>query len=687
MTDQRPVDAKDARPRVFGFSLSFWKDAALRKLLASAGAEVRFGWPTAQDRVLVWGRANTAARGLTTAKRTGAGVITAEDGFLRSVKTGRQGAVSQSVILDHQGIYFEPDRPNDLRDILREGPNLTDTQVKEAQTAIAFIRNQHLSKYNDFAIEAPDLPQKFVLLIDQTRHDASIAGAGADEGTFQQMLETALAENPDAKVLIKTHPETNAARRRGYFDVNDASSRVILFRDPVSPWTLMHDAQQVYCVSSTLGMEAIFAGHRPVVFGNAFYCGLGLTDDRHAATQDMGQRSPEQLFHAAYVDYCHWYDPFTDSPSDVLTVAKTLATQAQFARSHKKPQVFVGMRLWKRGFLRRFFKDAAKAPLFIDDPQKAVSAAKRDGADVLVWSGKETPELADGCAREGITLYRVEDGFLRSAGLGAALIEPVSLALDDLGIYYDPTRESRLERLIAQSVDLPRHALHRAAELRTRMVALKLSKYNLQASGVALPSGQHTVLIPGQVEDDQSILKGAGQVKTNLELVEATRAAFPDSHLIYKPHPDVMAGLRNGGAADPKIAQIADQVLPDADIAALLDQVDCVSTITSLTGFEALLRGKDVVCFGAPFYAGWGLTDDRGETPSRRVAKPSIEGLIHAALVDYPHYWDPVTGVPCAVETILDRFAQGQIQRNARGSIRWLAKAQGLFASYAHLWR
>lgn len=43
---------------------------------------------------------------------------------------------------------------------------------------------------------------------------------------------------------------------------------------------------------------------------------------------------------------------------------------------------------------------------------------------------------------------RVEDGFLRSKGLGAELIAPLSLVLDDLGIYYDPTRSSRLEELI-----------------------------------------------------------------------------------------------------------------------------------------------------------------------------------------------------------------------------------------------
>ena len=636
---------------------------------------------------MIWGRTRTSVRGIGIAQKTGARLTTAEDGFLRSVRTGRQGDDPYSVILDQQGVYFEISKPNDLRDFLVSGPELSQKEAADACASISFLRENHLSKYNDFALKAPNLPTEFVLLIDQTRHDASVKGAGADEGTFQLMLETALAENPSAKIVIKTHPETQAKQRRGYFDATDVSDRVILYAKAVSPWAIMAQAKKVYCVSSTMGMEAIFAGHTPIVFGSAFYCGLGLTDDRHSAVTPIGSRTAEQLFHAAYIQYCNWYDPFKDEASDFNSTALSIATQATFRRKHKKPQIFVGMRLWKRGFLKRFFKDASKAPLFIDDPENAAKAAARDGADVLVWSGKETVELANCCARENVTLYRVEDGFLRSADLGAALIEPVSLALDDLGIYYDPKRDSRLERLITRSVGLPEYSLQRAEKIKDRIIALKLSKYNLQSDAPDIPADLHTVLIPGQVEDDQSILKGAEEVKTNLDLVKATRSAFPDSYLIYKPHPDVMAGLRNGGVAANEINQIADIVLLDADIADLLDRVDCVSTITSLTGFEALLRGKSVTCFGAPFYAGWGLTDDRGSVPERRQAKPSLHGLIHATLIDYPNYWDPVTGRPCKIETILDRFAEGQVQRKGRGSIRWLAKAQGLFASYAYLWR
>ena len=39
--------------------------------------------------------------------------------------------------------------------------------------------------------------------------------------------------------------------------------------------------------------------------------------------------------------------------------------------------------------------------------------------------------------------------------------------------------------------------------------------------------------------------------------------------------------------------------------------VDAVYVVTSTMGFEALLVGKPVTTFGVPWYAGWGVTDDR----------------------------------------------------------------------------
>jgi capsular polysaccharide export protein len=179
-------------------------------------------------------------------------------------------------------------------------------------------------------------------------------------------------------------------------------------------------------------------------------------------------------------------------------------------------------------------------------------------------------------------------------------------------------------------------------------------------------------------------LLGAGEIKTNQALLAAARAANPAAVIFYKPHPDVEAGLRDG--AVPDADSYADAVLTDTDPMTAINAVDQVWTMTSLLGFEALIRGKAVTCTGLPFYAGWGLTDDRGALCARRVARPDVVGLVHATLIDYPRYFDPKTGLACPVEVVVDRLQTGDIPALSRWN-RTVAKLQGAFASYAHLWR
>ena len=213
----------------------------------------------------------------------------------------------------------------------------------------------------------------------------------------------------------------------------------------------------------------------------------------------------------------------------------------------------------------------------------------------------------------------------------------------------------------------------------------RLSKYNLAlpAARLDIPAGQKVILVPGQVEDDASIRFGAGEVCTNQGLLEAARTANPEAYIIYKPHPDVEAGLRIG--AVESAAEIADVVAENAAILPLIELAHEVWTMTSLTGFEALLRGKAVTCLGLPFYAGWGLTEDLGPASARRTSKPGLAALAHATLIDYPLYLDPKTGKPCAPELLVERLATGEGKRRWR--LKVLSKLQGRFASHAHLWR
>ena len=107
--------------------------------------------------------------------------------------------------------------------------------------------------------------------------------------------------------------------------------------------------------------------------------------------------------------------------------------------------------------------------------------------------------------------------------------------------------------------------------------------------------------------------------------------------------------------------------------------------MTSLLGFEALIRGIPVTCLGAPFYAGWGLTRDLGPIPARRSARPTLDHLIHATLISYPRYWDPISRLPCPPEVIIDRLSGPDLP--AGPANRLLSRLQGRFASWHRLWR
>ncbi len=108
--------------------------------------------------------------------------------------------------------------------------------------------------------------------------------------------------------------------------------------------------------------------------------------------------------------------------------------------------------------------------------------------------------------------------------------------------------------------------------------------------------------------------------------------------------------------------------------------------MTSLLGFEALLRGAKVTTLGLPFYAGWGLTQDKRTPPPWRQARPDLLGLAHAVLIDYPRYFDPVTKHPCPPEVVVERLKTGALPKPGLGN-RALSKLQGSLATYAHLWR
>jgi capsular polysaccharide export protein len=320
-----------------------------------------------------------------------------------------------------------------------------------------------------------------------------------------------------------------------------------------------------------------------------------------------------------------------------------------------------GFSLRKRAFVRAF--SARPDVRFVRS-----GAAVTPGATLLLWGSAAAPHGAPSDVR----IVHMEDGFLRSVGLGADLTRPLSWVLDDEGIYYDARTPSALERLLQESSFEPQE-LARAAALRRRIVESGVTKYNLVRHAWTRPAGaRHVVLVPGQVETDASIAFGTVDIRTNLALLQAVRAARPDAWVVYKPHPDVVAGLRGAGVGEDQARSFCDEVLSEVSMHDLLQEVDEVHVLTSLAGFEALLRGKSVSCWGHPFYAGWGLTQDSHPHP-RRTRKLALDELVAGALLRYPVYVG-ADGLRCTAEEALDALLAWRARepRQDRWWRRWI---------------
>jgi Capsule polysaccharide export protein len=538
--------------------------------------------------------------------------------------------------------------PLSWHDLARDTPLDDSAALARARQAIDWLVSLKLSRSS--AICDPDLTPDvpFVLVLDQPRS----TGNAPSEADMAEMLVFAQTELLNARVVILGCDD-------GYFsDTEDP--RLTVLPTHANLYRLLEASTAVYTHSSGYGFDAILAGHRPRVFGRPWYGGFGLTADENPDPHSTHRLTRAQLFLAALMRATTWHSG--DRTLEIEDVLARLEARERATREDTPGYVASGILRWKHGFLRRYL---GRVSLTISDDPDVIAREKAKGRRHIAWGAATGADL------------RLEDGFLRSRGLGAALVRPLSLVLDDKGIYFDPTRPSRLEALIAERSPLTDAQRARIERFLSRLKASRLSKYNVGGDLPALPEG-YRILVAGQVEDDASITLGAGEISSNLALLQAARDAHPEAVLVYKPHPDVEAGLRRGKL--PEAARIADIIAMEADPLALIDACDAVWTMTSLIGFEALLRDKPVTCTGTPFYAGWGLTTDLGPVPARRAARPDLMSLSHAVLIDYPRYFAPQSGAPLSPEDALEYLAQAP-----KGRSRWaqaaLAKLRQLRAA------
>ncbi|MFF7397946.1 capsular polysaccharide biosynthesis protein [Achromobacter sp. NPDC008082] len=633
-------------PRLFG---TFYREIAeVPGIEALLGAHVRHvKWPhmTSSRRlsaVLGWGLRPTSYRARQWAAARGLPFIALEDGFLRSFGTGRKNP-SVSLVVDDLGIYYCATRPSRLEALLESDANLLTGEGANAQAAFETVLRLRLSKYNfakDFQPDQAKHGSKSVLVVDQTQGDASIFHGLATPNSFMQMLEAARRENPDATIYVKTHPEVNNGAKRGYLTHVKEDAQTVLIRESVNPLSLVSHMDRVYVVTSQLGFEAVMSGKSVTCFGMPWYAGWGATDDRQRCHRRQRQRSPIELFSAAYMHYTRYLNPVTHQRGTIFDATDWLQTQRSNAIRHTGRCIVVGFKRWKATNVLPFLHFDATQVHFVPSANSAARLKPTAEDRLVVWGGNSNTETVQLAMRSGASLLRMEDGFLRSVGLGSDFVPPSSLVMDSGGIYFDPSRPSDLENILNR-YEFSDEDRHRAQRVRAQILQNGLTKYNVEPRRrpAWASNSQHVVLVPGQVEDDASIRLGCDGVKTNLDLLRSARLAHPDSLIVYKPHPDVLARNRSGDVGLSSALRYADVVEKEISVVSCLDACDDVHTMTSLTGFDALLRGKNVTVYGRPFYAGWGLTRDL-LVIARRCRQLTLDELVAGSLLHYPIYWD-----------------------------------------------
>lgn len=492
-----------------------------------------------------------------------------------------------------------------------------------------------------------------VLLIDQPR-DASTSRAA-----FERMVWAARANHPEAEFWI--WPATNGAE--GFLSL--VSGLPVIAGRIASGFSLFATLpyiDHIYTVSAREGMQALLAGVPVHVFGRAYYAGWGLTQD-DSSVPDHGHRPTlAALFEAVYLRLARYLDLETRGVGTLENLLESIELQRAVRARYADCNRLAGARfqIWKRHFATPFLTAGGGSLRWVSAPQQIMP-----GERVALWGGKSAEGIP-----AAAPMLRMEDGFFHSDGLGSDMNAPCSQVLDRHGLYFDARSPNELTHILNNAC-FDAVELARASALRELACRLGVTKYNLgrRAPRWRAPAGRRVILVAGQVADDASIRYGTGAIGTAEALLELVRQRNPDAFLVYKPHPDVLSGNRSGLIHAQRLADVVDA---DADVLSLIDRADEVHVLSSLAGFDALLRGKRVYTYGLPFYAGWGLTEDELQQPWRE-RKLTLDMLVAGALLRYPLYWDwrmRMFTTPEAVVRLLGKTAGRPLRRIAWDPLR-----------------
>ena len=588
------------------------------------------------------------------------------EGFLAPISYGRKSQIS--FLTDDEAANFNQLCYPGLIRLLNEKGWETPSLMDRAQKNLNTILGYGLGLHNHLPDAPTDLlkGKRKILILDQPLSEVKEQGEDVRQLT-KNMLSEAQANNHGANFYL-AQSLSSTFKPKGYLFKSAAGTTAEYISLIYNPISLIKQADLVYTINSLWGFYALLLGKKVHCWGQPFYAGWGLTCDWQKIEERQLARTPLELFAASFMLYSRYKNPITAAADDLGYIIEILQRQRQKELENSRPTACYNFQRYKHSTIRSFLNSKRSQVKFFSSWDKAQHWAQKHQGRLVSWSSRTGRPKEQ---NPSLPLVLMEDGFLRSRGLGSAYYAPYSLSLDDLGIYYNPQQPSRLETILA-TYDFAKNPdlLLRAQKIKAFMVEYNLTKYNVGITDfkLSVPAGRRVVLVPGQVEDDASIKTGAAKITSNLALLQEVRKLRPDAFIIYKSHPDVEISNRVGAISEADIFKYADHLERQANMAIILRQCHEVHTITSLSGFEALLHGLEVYTYGMPFYAGWGLTYDQCQN-ERRGRQLSLDELVAAALILYPSYYDWQQAQFCGPEEIIWRLKNSHATKKNWGGM------------------
>lgn len=494
-----------------------------------------------------------------------------------------------------------------------------------------------------------------------------------------ELLDFTRHTYPDAQIIFKPHPLDLQDSRASLTEIVGSSGGVKILDSAVSLPQALETIDRVVTIASVGGFEAALRGIPVTVLGAPFYAGWGFTDDVSLIERRTRQLSPLEVLAGAFFLYPIYIDSKTN---------KTIAPESMLRETLWETRASFGSPLGgATGHL-----DAAET---ISDSDKVVVIGSKYAAetlraafavdDVIVLNDRASgfdqqtktllPAPHPTCfllhrnARSStcrtvrastFPVFEIDDGFLCFSNTRTA---PYSVLIDSKGAHYDPDQPSTLEELLATyDFDAAPELMTRAEALLARFLESGLSRANPyphveNVEKVYGPKENARVLVLGFRSNDRGTMLANPQGLTHADLLRLAREEHPDAQIILRPHPLTSSAelthLKALSTEFPNVL-IADAAMPFAQA---LESVDHVITLASLGGFEAALRNLPVTVLGAPFYAGWSITDDRA-APARRIRKLTPLQVFAVAYILYPIYLDPIRGERATPEEVLDLLAK-----------------------------